>query len=49
VPLHHVPVGTSTVVVATVTEVVPGPPGGRLIYHDRRFITAPPQAGPGRA
>ncbi|WP_432991455.1 flavin reductase family protein [Dactylosporangium sp. CA-233914] len=39
VPLHRVPVGASTVVVATVVEVIPGPSGGRLIYHERRFIT----------
>ncbi|WP_432839431.1 flavin reductase family protein [Dactylosporangium sp. CA-092794] len=38
VPLHRVPVGASTVVVAAVTGVVAGPAGGRLIYHERRFI-----------
>ncbi|KHD72781.1 flavin oxidoreductase [Actinoplanes utahensis] len=38
-PLHQVPVGGSTVVVATVLEVFLGPPGGRLVHHDRRFHT----------
>jgi flavin reductase (DIM6/NTAB) family NADH-FMN oxidoreductase RutF len=39
VPLHRLPVGASTVVVAAVTGVVAGPPAGRLIYHEGRFIT----------
>ncbi|MEU4423341.1 flavin reductase family protein [Actinoplanes sp. NPDC024001] len=40
-PLHLVPVGESTVVVATVHEVLLGPCDGRLVYHDREFITYP--------
>ncbi|WP_308195628.1 flavin reductase family protein [Dactylosporangium sp. AC04546] len=36
-PLHRVPVGASTLVVAQVTEVWPGPPGPALIHHERRF------------
>jgi flavin reductase (DIM6/NTAB) family NADH-FMN oxidoreductase RutF len=38
-PLHLVPVGDSTVVVATVLEVLLGPDGGRLVHHDREFFT----------
>jgi flavin reductase (DIM6/NTAB) family NADH-FMN oxidoreductase RutF len=37
VPLHRVPVGDSTVVVATVVEVLIGPARGRLVHHDREF------------
>ncbi|GAA1583623.1 flavin reductase family protein [Actinoplanes couchii] len=37
-PLHLVPVGDSTVVVAGVIEVLLGPPGGRLVHHDRTFF-----------
>ncbi|WP_433792616.1 flavin reductase family protein [Actinoplanes sp. CA-252034] len=37
VPLHRVPVGDSTVVVATVIEVLLGPARGRLVHHDREF------------
>lgn len=37
VPLHRVPVGSSTVVVASVLEVFLGSSGGRLVHHDRRF------------
>lgn len=36
-PLRLVPVGDSTVVVATVLEVLLGPSGGRLVHHDRQF------------
>jgi flavin reductase (DIM6/NTAB) family NADH-FMN oxidoreductase RutF len=39
VPLHRVPVGASTVVVAEVTGVITGAPDGRLVYHERRFVT----------
>jgi flavin reductase (DIM6/NTAB) family NADH-FMN oxidoreductase RutF len=37
-PLHLVPVGDSTVVIATVLEVLLGPPDGRLVHHDREFL-----------
>ncbi|SDT74890.1 flavin reductase family protein [Actinoplanes derwentensis] len=37
-PLHLVPVGASTVVVAGVLQVLLGPPGGRLVHHDRTFF-----------
>ncbi|MBG0564221.1 flavin reductase family protein [Actinoplanes sp. NEAU-A11] len=40
-PLHLVPVGESTVVVAVVLEVLLGPCDGRLVYQDREFITYP--------
>ncbi|WP_328468161.1 flavin reductase family protein [Actinoplanes sp. NBC_00393] len=36
-PLHLLPVGESTVVVAEVVEVLLGPDRGRLVYHDREF------------
>lgn len=39
-PLRLVPVGESTVVVAAVLEVLLGPPGGRLVHHDREFFTS---------
>ncbi|GAA5200928.1 flavin reductase family protein [Rugosimonospora acidiphila] len=39
VPLHLVPVGESTVVVASVAEVRLGPVGGRLVYHNRTFVS----------
>ncbi|MEU4475189.1 flavin reductase family protein [Micromonospora sp. NPDC023888] len=42
-PLHLVPVGDTTLVVASVLEVGLGPAGGRLIYHDREFIASPPE------
>ncbi|MFC4066966.1 flavin reductase family protein [Actinoplanes subglobosus] len=38
-PLHLVPVGDSTVVVATVLEVLLGSAHGRLVHHDREFHT----------
>lgn len=38
-PLHMIPVGTSTVVVAEVLSVILGAPGNRLIHHDRTFST----------
>ncbi|GLY07725.1 MULTISPECIES: flavin reductase family protein [Actinoplanes] len=38
-PLHQVRVGGSTVIVAAVTEVLLGPVSGRLVHHDRQFIT----------
>ena len=38
-PLQLVPVGTSTVVIAEIHDVLLGPPGGRLVYHDRDFLT----------
>lgn len=41
VPLHRLPVGASTVVVAEVIGVELGAGGGRLIYHERRFVTQP--------
>ncbi|MDR7276081.1 flavin reductase family protein [Catenuloplanes atrovinosus] len=42
-PLHLLPVGTSTVVVAEVVDISLGPDGDRLIHHDRTFstVTAP--------
>jgi flavin reductase (DIM6/NTAB) family NADH-FMN oxidoreductase RutF len=40
-PLHLVPVGESTVVVASVSEVYLGAAGGRLVYHDRTFVALP--------
>jgi flavin reductase (DIM6/NTAB) family NADH-FMN oxidoreductase RutF len=40
-PLHRVPVGTSTVIVASILDVVSGPPTGRLVYHDRAFHSSP--------
>jgi flavin reductase (DIM6/NTAB) family NADH-FMN oxidoreductase RutF len=38
-PLRLVPVGDSTVVIATVLEVLLGPARGRLVHHDREFHT----------
>ena len=38
VPLHRVPVGDSTLIVAAVREVLHGPDDGRLIYHRRQFV-----------
>ncbi|WP_229072777.1 flavin reductase family protein [Actinoplanes sp. DH11] len=38
-PLHRIPVGDSTVVIATVLSVDLGSGGGRLVHHDRTFIT----------
>ncbi|GHJ47061.1 hypothetical protein Cs7R123_44030 [Catellatospora sp. TT07R-123] len=40
-PMHLVPVGAATLVVASVTDVLLGPDDGRLIYHARQFVTAP--------
>ncbi|GIH15057.1 flavin reductase family protein [Rugosimonospora africana] len=40
-PLQLVPVGESTVVVASVSEVYLGSAGGRLVYHDRTFVSLP--------
>lgn len=37
-PLRLVPVGTSTVIITEIHDVFLGPPGGRLVYHDRDFI-----------
>ncbi|GAA3452022.1 flavin reductase family protein [Dactylosporangium matsuzakiense] len=42
VPLHRVAVGASTVLIASVTSVGIGTAGGRLIYHERRFLTERP-------
>ena len=42
VPLHRVPVGAATVVVATVLRVHLGPDDGHLVHHDGRFVTAGP-------
>ncbi|MFC7534132.1 flavin reductase family protein [Actinoplanes sp. GCM10030250] len=39
-PLHRVPVGDSTVVVAAVLEVILGPEGAPLIHHAREYTTA---------
>jgi flavin reductase (DIM6/NTAB) family NADH-FMN oxidoreductase RutF len=39
VTLHRLAVGASMVVVAEVVAAEVGPPGGRLIYHERRFVT----------
>jgi len=41
-PLHLVPVGDSTLVVASVVEVFHGPDDGPLMYHARRFVTSTP-------
>jgi len=40
IPLHLVPVGDATLVVASVLEVFYGPEDGRLIYHARKFVTS---------
>lgn len=39
-PLHVIPVGDATLVVASVHEVFHGPDDGRLIYHDRKYLTS---------
>jgi flavin reductase (DIM6/NTAB) family NADH-FMN oxidoreductase RutF len=39
-PLHLVPVGASTLVVATVLEVFHGPADRPLIHHSRTFVTS---------
>ncbi|BCY08329.1 flavin reductase family protein [Actinoplanes sp. L3-i22] len=39
-PLHLVPVGDSTLVVATVVEVFHGPADRPLIHHSRKFVTS---------
>ncbi|MBT2518991.1 flavin reductase family protein [Streptomyces sp. ISL-90] len=36
-PLHIVPVGSSSLVIAEVLDVRIGPPSSPLLYHDRRF------------
>jgi flavin reductase (DIM6/NTAB) family NADH-FMN oxidoreductase RutF len=36
--LHRLPVGDSTVVVASVSDVLLGEADGWLVYHDRQFI-----------
>ncbi|MBM2614581.1 flavin reductase family protein [Actinoplanes sp. LDG1-06] len=41
IPLQLVPVGTSTVVIAEIVDVLLGEPGGHLVYHDRDFIASP--------
>lgn len=38
-PVHLLPVGESTLIVAEVREVFHGPDDGRLIYHRRQFVT----------
>ncbi|GAB3618334.1 hypothetical protein GCM10027416_28910 [Okibacterium endophyticum] len=38
-PLHAVPVGDSTLVVAEVLDVLDGRDGAPLVYHDRRFYS----------
>ncbi|WP_250031100.1 flavin reductase family protein [Paractinoplanes maris] len=40
-PLDRVPVGTSTVVIAQVHEVLLGDATGHLVYHDRAYIETP--------
>ena len=40
-PLHRVPVGDSTLVIANVLEVFPGPDGGRLVHHAGGFSELP--------
>ncbi|MEH1127242.1 flavin reductase family protein [Micromonospora sp. CPCC 206061] len=42
-PLHLVRVGDATLIVAEVIEVFHGPDSGRLVYHDRNFVTSPGQ------
>ncbi|MDQ0643930.1 flavin reductase [Microbacterium murale] len=39
--LHTIPVGSSTVVIAEVLDVVAGPSGRPLVYLDRRFHSLP--------
>jgi len=41
--LQIVPVGTSSVVIAEVLDVLAGPQGRPLVYVDRRFHSLPPQ------
>ncbi|MDQ7909738.1 flavin reductase family protein [Phytohabitans sp. ZYX-F-186] len=41
-PLHLVPVGDATLVVASVVEVFHGPDDGALIHHARAFATSSP-------
>lgn len=36
--LHHLPVGSSTLVIAEVLDVVLGPDAPPLLYRDRRFL-----------
>jgi flavin reductase (DIM6/NTAB) family NADH-FMN oxidoreductase RutF len=43
-PLHRLPVGDATLVVATVTDVMAGPDDGPLIYHSRGFTALPAPA-----
>jgi flavin reductase (DIM6/NTAB) family NADH-FMN oxidoreductase RutF len=40
--LHTIAVGTSTVVIAEVLDVITGPQGRPLVYVDRRFHALPP-------
>ncbi|GAA4382328.1 flavin reductase family protein [Agromyces bauzanensis] len=42
--LHVVPVGSSSLVLAEVLDVIPGTPGDPLMYHDRRFHRFDPAA-----
>ena len=44
-PMHRLPVGESTVVVAEVHAVLLGPGDGRLIHHNREFIVDPQNNG----
>jgi flavin reductase (DIM6/NTAB) family NADH-FMN oxidoreductase RutF len=41
VPVHRLPVGSSTVIVAEVVAVRIGPPGAALVHRQRRFSTLP--------
>jgi flavin reductase (DIM6/NTAB) family NADH-FMN oxidoreductase RutF len=41
VPLDRVPVGTSTLVIAQVDDVLLGPSTGHLVYHNRAYIETP--------
>lgn len=43
-PLHLVPVGDATLVVAAVLEVFAGPEDGRLIHHAGEFVTPASQS-----
>ncbi|GIF13673.1 flavin reductase (DIM6/NTAB) family NADH-FMN oxidoreductase RutF [Actinoplanes teichomyceticus] len=44
-PLHRVPVGESTLVIASVLEVFHGPDDRPLIHHARKFVTSTPTEG----
>ncbi|GAA2610378.1 flavin reductase family protein [Paractinoplanes durhamensis] len=39
-PLHRLPVGDSTLVVAEVVQVLHGPEDGALVHHARTFVTS---------